>query len=179
MLRGRPALPSWPSRHTAFWESWQQCAGRPKWRWSISGLRLRWRSAAAFQWRRRLTRLARGRAFAGRSEAEGDLQEVRTFFSEIGCTPGYATVRRALERAAPGESPRPAPASPPLPDGLTAREVEVVTLVCQGLADREIGARLFISVKTVDRHLRNIFNKTGVSNRAALAAYAARHGLLP
>ncbi|MFZ5825298.1 MAG: helix-turn-helix domain-containing protein, partial [Bacillota bacterium] len=126
-----------------------------------------------------LTRLARGRALPGRPEAEADLQEVCAFFSAIGCTPGLAMARRVLKRAAPRVNPRPETASSPLPDGLTAREGEVVTLVCQGMTDREIGARLFISAKTVDRHLRNIFNKTGVNNRAALAAYAVRHGLLP
>lgn len=65
-----------------------------------------------------------------------------------------------------------------LPDGLTAREAAVAALVARGLTDREIAARLIISRKTVDHHLRSIFNKTGVSNRAALAAYATRHGLV-
>lgn len=64
------------------------------------------------------------------------------------------------------------------PDGLTEREVEIIRLVAQGLKDREVAERLFIAVKTVQAHLRNIFNKVGVPNRAALTAYAARHGLI-
>lgn len=50
--------------------------------------------------------------------------------------------------------------------------------MAQGLSDKEVGARLFISPRTVDGHLRNIFNKVNVSNRAALAAYAARQGIV-
>lgn len=65
-----------------------------------------------------------------------------------------------------------------LPAGLTAREMEVVRLVAEGLSDREVGARLFISPRTVDTHLRNIFTKTGVDSRTALAAWAMCSGLI-
>nr|WP_280953537.1 helix-turn-helix transcriptional regulator [Symbiobacterium terraclitae] len=80
----------------------------------------------------------------------------------------------------PGGSPGGEPGAPKgaLPDGLTEREVEVITLVAAGLTNKEIGARLYISPKTVDRHLRNIFLKVSVSNRAALVAYAIRQGLV-
>lgn len=129
-----------------------------------------------------LTRLARGRTLAGPA-ARADLEAACAYFAEIGAEPALAAARKALEAAGadPGRDAdaRPGATDGPdwLPDGLTAREAEVVGLVAQGLTDREIAARLFISRKTVDRHLRNIFNKAGVSNRAALAAYAARHGL--
>jgi predicted ATPase/DNA-binding CsgD family transcriptional regulator/sugar phosphate isomerase/epimerase len=62
-----------------------------------------------------------------------------------------------------------------LPAGLTAREAEVVRLVAQGLSDREVAARLVISPRTVDTHLRNIFTKVGVDSRTALAAWALRN----
>ena len=52
-----------------------------------------------------------------------------------------------------------------LPDGLTAREYEVLTHVAEGHSNREIGAALFISDRTVARHLTNIYNKIGVSSR--------------
>lgn len=52
--------------------------------------------------------------------------------------------------------------------GLSARELEVTTLVAAGLANREIGERLFISVATVKNHLHSIFSKTGASNRNEL-----------
>jgi DNA-binding CsgD family transcriptional regulator len=65
-----------------------------------------------------------------------------------------------------------------LPHGLTRREAEVARLVAEGLTDKEVGARLFVSPRTVDGHLRNIFNKLGFQSRAGLAAWAARVGLL-
>src|SRR5262249_42910145 len=63
------------------------------------------------------------------------------------------------------------------PDGLSAREVEVLALVAQGLTNREIAERLVLSERTVINHLSHIFNKTGVENRAAATAYAFRNGL--
>lgn len=64
------------------------------------------------------------------------------------------------------------------PAGLTDREVEVVRLAARGLANKEIGARLYISPKTVQRHLESVFEKTGVRTRAAAAVFAADHDLL-
>lgn len=68
-------------------------------------------------------------------------------------------------------------ARPSYPHGLTVREVEVIGLVARGLTDRQIAGELFISPKTVDHHLRRIFRKVQVANRAGLAAYAQRQGL--
>jgi DNA-binding NarL/FixJ family response regulator len=64
-----------------------------------------------------------------------------------------------------------------LPAGLTGREAELLTLLATGITNREIAARLFISEKTVARHISNIFSKLGVSSRAAATAYALKHGL--
>lgn len=64
-----------------------------------------------------------------------------------------------------------------LPDGLTAREVEVLTLVAVGKSNRAVAADLVLSEKTVARHLSNIFTKLGLSSRTAAAAYAFDHGL--
>ena len=64
-----------------------------------------------------------------------------------------------------------------LPDGLTAREVEVLRLVASGQSNPQIAAALFLSQKTVQRHLSNIFAKTGVTSRTAAAAYAFEHQL--
>ena len=64
-----------------------------------------------------------------------------------------------------------------LPDGLTAREVEVLRLVAVGHSNPQIAAALFLSHKTVQRHLSNIFAKTGVTSRTAAAAYAFEHRL--
>lgn len=65
-----------------------------------------------------------------------------------------------------------------LPAGLTEREAEVLRLVAEGLTNNEIASQLFLSPKTVSRHLSNIFTKIGVSSRASATAYAAAHNLL-
>jgi ATP/maltotriose-dependent transcriptional regulator MalT len=61
---------------------------------------------------------------------------------------------------------------PPLPGGLTEREAQVLRLVAAGRTNRELAAELYLSEKTVARHLSNIFTKIGVSSRAAATAYA-------
>jgi pimeloyl-ACP methyl ester carboxylesterase/DNA-binding CsgD family transcriptional regulator len=63
------------------------------------------------------------------------------------------------------------------PDGLSAREVEILRLVAAGWTSRRIAEHLVLSVRTVDRHLGNIFLKTGMRTRAQATAYAYRNGL--
>jgi DNA-binding CsgD family transcriptional regulator len=60
---------------------------------------------------------------------------------------------------------------------LTKRELEVLRLVCAGGTNKEIAAALVVSVRTIDRHLSNIYAKLGVSSRAAATSYAHEHGL--
>jgi len=62
--------------------------------------------------------------------------------------------------------------------GLTSREVEVLRLVAAGKSNREIAAELYLSVKTVARHLSNIFCKIDVSSRSAATAFAYEHGVI-
>ena len=62
--------------------------------------------------------------------------------------------------------------------GLTARQLEVLRLVTRGLSNRQIGTRLAISPRTVDRHVADVYTRIGVSSRAAAALYAIEHGLL-
>jgi DNA-binding CsgD family transcriptional regulator len=64
------------------------------------------------------------------------------------------------------------------PAGLTKREVEVLRLIAAGLTNNEIATELFLSAKTVSRHLSNIFTKIGVSSRAGATAYAFEHRLV-
>jgi DNA-binding CsgD family transcriptional regulator len=63
-------------------------------------------------------------------------------------------------------------------DRLTEREVEVLRIVAEGSTNREIADRLFLSVRTVERHIGNIYAKTGVHDRRSARLYALHHGLI-
>ena len=65
-----------------------------------------------------------------------------------------------------------------LSSGLTARETQVLRLVAAGKTNRTIAADLFISERTVERHVSNIFTKLDLSSRAAATAYAYEHQLV-
>ncbi|WP_424217434.1 response regulator transcription factor (plasmid) [Streptomyces sp. BI20] len=96
---------------------------------------------------------------------------------EAGLAPGIQ--RRLLERVTGAVPPAAAPASAPVepPDGLTAREVEVLRLIADGLGNPEIARALHISTATVKTHVNNIFAKTGAASRAQAVRYAYHHGL--
>ncbi len=64
------------------------------------------------------------------------------------------------------------------PDGLTAREIEVLRLVAQGLTNEQVAERLIISPRTVDTHLTSTYSKIGVSSRVAATRYAMEHHLV-
>jgi DNA-binding CsgD family transcriptional regulator len=95
-----------------------------------------------------------------------ELEAARWAFRQLGAGPDLARVEALLQ---------PAPRSA---SGLTAREVEVLRLVAQGKTNKAIAEELFISEKTVHRHVSNIFLKLHLSTRAAATAYAFQHGLV-
>ena len=64
------------------------------------------------------------------------------------------------------------------PDKLSAREVEVLRLVAKGRSNQQIADELILSIKTVARHMSNIFDKIGVDRRSAATAYAFENGLV-
>jgi DNA-binding NarL/FixJ family response regulator len=70
------------------------------------------------------------------------------------------------------------PAKPTYPDDLTAREVEVLSLVAQGLSDPQIADQLVISPRTVNAHVTSIYRKIQVSSRSAATRYAIEHHLV-
>ncbi len=72
----------------------------------------------------------------------------------------------------------PAPKASTSPDGLTARERDVLRLLVQGLTSTQIAERLAIGVVTVNFHVRSIYRKLGVSSRSAATRYAIEHHLV-
>jgi len=79
--------------------------------------------------------------------------------------------------AAAGAGSRPAPAPASLPDDLTPREAEVLSLIARGLSNAEIAATLVVSEATVKTHINHLFAKTGARDRAQAVHYAYTHGL--
>ncbi|MFF4543500.1 response regulator [Streptomyces sp. NPDC001435] len=83
--------------------------------------------------------------------------------------------RRLLERLS---EPEPRPERAEAPDGLTARETEVLVLIAEGLTNQEIARRLHVSTATVKTHINNLFAKTGLKDRAQAVRYAYGKGLV-
>jgi DNA-binding CsgD family transcriptional regulator len=107
------------------------------------------------------------RALGDEETAEMELDAARSVFEQLGAVTDLERAH-ALSRKAPAK-----PAG-----GLTAREFEVLRLVATGKTNRSIAADLFLSEKTVARHVSNIFGKLGLSSRAAATAYAYEHDLV-
>lgn len=99
--------------------------------------------------------------------ANVELDAARAVFEQLGAVPDVARVEALSQQA--GCSPN---------GPLTAREVQVLRLVAEGMTNRAIAHRLRISEKTVARHVSNIFTKLDLSSRAAAAAYAFRSGVV-
>jgi len=108
-----------------------------------------------------------GRALRGvgdEDSAVAELAEARRIFTELGAGPAERDVAALLRPCAPG--------------GLSAREIEVLQLVAAGKTNPDIAAALFLSEKTVARHLSNIFAKIDVTSRTGAAAFAFEHRLV-
>jgi DNA-binding CsgD family transcriptional regulator/tetratricopeptide (TPR) repeat protein len=99
--------------------------------------------------------------------AEMELDAARTVFHQLGAVPDLAHAETLSRVAAPKVS-----------GGLSAREGQVLRLVAAGKSNRQIASELFISERTVERHVSNIFIKLDVSSRSAATAYAYEHQLL-
>lgn len=120
-----------------------------------------------------LTRLLMGRANRAVGDEEAaqlEFDAARTVLADLGAT---ADLDR-LERLAAGPDRPGAAASA----GLTRREVEVLRLIAGGKSNRQIANDLFLSERTVARHVSNILGKLGLANRAGATAFAFEHGLM-
>jgi DNA-binding NarL/FixJ family response regulator len=86
-------------------------------------------------------------------------------------------VQAKLLEAVGAAAPVPAPAPRQLPDELTPREAEVLSLIARGLSNREIAAHLVVSEATVKTHVNHVFAKIGARDRAQAVHYAYTQGL--
>jgi DNA-binding CsgD family transcriptional regulator/tetratricopeptide (TPR) repeat protein len=112
------------------------------------------------------------------SSDETGLRQALTVLDGLGARATAATARRRMKQLGMTAIPRgPRPATRAAPAGLTAREQEVLALLAEGLPDREISQRLFISERTVHHHVSAVLSKIGVSSRTAAARQAARMGI--
>ncbi|MEU4668620.1 response regulator transcription factor [Amycolatopsis sp. NPDC023774] len=102
--------------------------------------------------------------------------DIRRALSQV--TRGAAVIDPAVQHhlvdALTSGAPRPPFTSP---DGLTPREVDVLTLIADGLSNTEIAHRLFVAEATVKSHINRILGKIGARDRAQAVGYAYRHGL--
>jgi DNA-binding NarL/FixJ family response regulator len=90
-----------------------------------------------------------------------------------------AVQRRLVDLAGTPTTPATSPLpEPELPEGLTAREVDVLRLVAEGLSNARTASRLVVSEATVKTHVNHLIAKLGVDGRPALVAWAWRHGVV-
>lgn len=129
-------------------------------RWPFQRARL---LLAYGQWLRRQRRVADSRA---------PLRAARETFDALGCAAWSDRARRELR--ASGESSR--RRDPGARDRLTAQELQIAQLAAEGLTNREVGQRLYLSHRTIATHLYRVFPKLGISTRGELAAALATDG---
>jgi DNA-binding CsgD family transcriptional regulator/tetratricopeptide (TPR) repeat protein len=112
------------------------------------------------------------------SEDEAGLRAALQTFDDLGARAVAAVGRRRMRQLGLTSIPRgPRATTRTTPAGLTAREQQVLALVAEGLPDRAISQRLFISERTVHHHVSAILGKIGVQSRSAAGREAARLGI--
>jgi len=120
-------------------------------------------------------RLSVAKAFLALGDEDGaalELEGAKKTFEKLGATPDMAATEAVIASARPQASPTPGA------HGLSVRELEVLRLVASGKTNKIIARELFLSEKTIDRHVSNIFAKLDVPSRAAATAWAFQNGLV-
>jgi DNA-binding NarL/FixJ family response regulator len=135
-----------------------------------------WRAAAA-EWERIGCPFERALAM---SDGDRDAQlTALSVFDHLGARPAATALREQLRRQGEKGIPRgPRPFTRANPHGLTAREIQVLELVSEGLSNAEIARRLSISAKTVDHHVSSVLSKLNAHTRTEAAAVARKNFLL-
>jgi DNA-binding CsgD family transcriptional regulator len=133
--------------------------------------------AAAAAWERRGCCYERAAALAD-STVEADVLNALAEFEALGARPAAAIVRGRLRQVGAVSIPRgPRAETRQNPGGLTARQIDVLTLLADGLSNAEIASALVVSEKTVENHVSAILKKLGVRNRSDAGYEAVRFGL--
>jgi DNA-binding CsgD family transcriptional regulator len=133
-------------------------------------------SGAPFEAARSRIELARTLMALGRAPEAG--REARTALTGLEALGARGESDRARRMVAQTESNGPAPVTGSShSDGLTPREREVLALLASGMSNQEIADRLVLSIRTVQRHVENIYAKTGARGRAAAAVFATTHNI--
>ena len=107
------------------------------------------------------------RALADEEGAGLELDAARAVFEQLGAAPDLTRLKSLTKNAPSGHL-----------HGLTRRELQVLRLIATGKTNKGIAAELFLSGRTVDRHVSNIFTKLNLPSRAAATAYAYEHKLI-
>jgi len=107
------------------------------------------------QWLRRQRHVADSRVL---------LRAARDTFASLGCAPWFEQAHRELRASGEGSRRQ----APEARDELTAQELQIAQLAADGLTNREIGQRLFLSHRTISTHLYRVFPKLGITSRAEL-----------
>ncbi len=111
------------------------------------------------------------------AQAEGELDTASTKFNQLGAEKDFEKVKSILKNLYRGKVDEISKSN----YQFTGRELEVLRLIAEGKNNQEIAGRLFLSVRTVEKHLTNIYSKVGVSGKSArayVASFAIKHNLI-